>query len=110
MNSKRTTYINRRAEAVKENIRGRQQQGARSGGNNINRRDFNHIWEARNSRDANKSNNSREAKSSKDANNSMDRQKHWKHYQKYQVRTSTAVGMAVTAESLATAWTPPQQQ
>jgi hypothetical protein len=53
-------------------------------------------------------NNSREAKSSKDANNSMDRQKHWKHYQMYQVRTSTAVGMAVTAESLATAGT--QQQ
>ena len=58
MNSKRTTYINRRAEAVKVNIRGRQQQGARSGGNNINRRDFNHIWDASNSRDAN---NSREA-------------------------------------------------
>jgi hypothetical protein len=51
-------YINRRLRAVKENIRGRQQQGARSGGNNINRRDFNHIWDASNSRD---DNNSREA-------------------------------------------------
>ncbi len=55
MNSKRTTYINRRAEAVKENIRGRQQQGERSGGNNKNRRDFNHIWDASNSRDVNSS-------------------------------------------------------